>query len=123
MVVSGSKCEGSGTEGKPRAEAWDGFGIVWPRKFLAFDLTDEVLGFAPWEAPREASGLRMEKRPKFLNALPSGMLKIALQSWLSPISNDSNTSYATLFLGTPVYCFPSKFHCSLIFLLRLNCTT
>lgn len=61
--------------------------------FLAFDLTDEVLGFAPWEAPRETSGLRMEKRPKFLNVLPSGMLKIALQAWLSPISNDSNTSH------------------------------
>jgi len=59
----------------------------------AFDLTGEVLGFAPWDAPRESSGLRMEKRPEFLNALPSGMLKIALRSWLSPISNDSNTSY------------------------------
>lgn len=35
----------------------------------------------------------MEKRPKFLNAPPSGMLKISLQSWLSPISNDSNTSH------------------------------
>lgn len=30
--------------------------------FLAFDLTDEVLWFAPWEAPRETSGLRMEKK-------------------------------------------------------------
>lgn len=58
-----------------------------------FWLTDEVLGFAPWEAPGETSGLRMEKRPKFLNAPPSGMLKISLQSWLSPISNDSNTSH------------------------------
>lgn len=47
---------------------------------LPFVLTDEALGFAPWEAPRETSGLRMEKRPKFLSAPPSGMLKIALQS-------------------------------------------
>lgn len=62
--------------------------------FLTFDLTDKILGFAPWEAPRETSGLRMEKRPKFLNVPPSGMLKIALQAWLSPVSNDSNTSHS-----------------------------
>lgn len=88
---------------------------------LALDVTDEVFDFAPWEASGETAGPRMEKRPKFLHAPPSGMLKIALQAWLSPLLMTG--TQAPLFLGTPASCFTSKFHCTLIFLLRSSCTT